>query len=223
MKLATPYQARGLSTGLSVKIPTVFQPKVRLSPPADPIINTAHAYLLNRRVHKDTASEFGIGVPVEGTMGSDRVYIQVHDSYGGFVNFVTRVLDNSEPKYDFSNISKTHYLYNYHRAQRVKRQAVIVVEGFFDLLAVHSAGYPSVVALMGSNMSQKQEDLLTRWWEYIIFMMDGDSAGRNMQKEGIQRLSKRGLKGVYGISLPDKVQPDQLSPEQVRQVIATAK
>jgi DNA primase len=37
---------------------------------------------------------------------------------------------------------------------------IIVVEGFFDALAIHQGGYRAVVALMGSTLSRQQANLL---------------------------------------------------------------
>lgn len=211
MKL-TSYQIPTISV-----TPAVLNPRPLLAAPHiknNVSLQYDHPYLLNRRVDPTIAQEMGIGY------FNQRILFSVDNAYGDFVGYVLRVLDNSEPKYDFSHLSKTHYLYNYHRARAANRPAIILVEGFFDSVAVRQAGYPSVVALMGSNMSQKQEDLLTRYWDYVIFMMDGDAAGKAMQKEGMARLNKRQLKGVFGIDLPDKTQPDQLNPAQVREFIA---
>jgi DNA primase len=53
-----------------------------------------------------------------------------------------------------------------------------VVEGFFDTLAVHQAGYPMVVGLMGSALSRHQADLLATHFDRDLLMLDSDEAGR---------------------------------------------
>jgi hypothetical protein len=53
-----------------------------------------------------------------------------------------------------------------------------VVERFFDTLAVHQAGYPAVVGLMGSTLSRCQTDLLTTHFDRVDLMLDGADAGR---------------------------------------------
>ena len=40
------------------------------------------------------------------------------------------------------------------------RQCALVVEGFFDCLRVHQAGYRNVVAWLGVSLSEVQEQLL---------------------------------------------------------------
>ena len=55
---------------------------------------------------------------------------------------------------------KSHLLFNLHRAIAGQRSPVAVVEGFFDAIADHQAGYPTVVALMESALSHHRADLL---------------------------------------------------------------
>jgi DNA primase len=50
---------------------------------------------------------------------------------------------------------KSLLLFNLHRVLATGVSTVVVVEGFFDALAVHQAGYPAVVGLMGSSLSRK--------------------------------------------------------------------
>ena len=52
-------------------------------------------------------------------------------------------------------------------------------------------------------------------------MMDGDTAGRAAQDEHYKRFKKQDLKGLFKINLPDKVQPDQLNSDQIRQVMSS--
>lgn len=181
-------------------------------------LNIHHPYIGSRGIAIDTALLFKIGV------SGDKCLFTVEGMTGDFVGYVRRVLDDRDKavRYDFSEVPKSKYLYNYHRAKYAQRQAVIVVEGFVDAVKVYQAGYPSVVALMGSAMSDRQEHLLCRWWEHVIFMLDGDKAGRAAQKDCVSRLSKRVVGGVYSINLPDNIQPDMLGPADIKAVMQQA-
>src|SRR5580658_3101284 len=55
---------------------------------------------------------------------------------------------------------KLQVLFNYCRARETSDSQVIVVEGFFDCLRVHQAGFPCVVALVGARLSPAQTNLL---------------------------------------------------------------
>jgi DNA primase len=41
-------------------------------------------------------------------------------------------------------------------------------------MKVHQAGYPFVVALMGSSLSGEQERLLMEYASMVLLMLDGD-------------------------------------------------
>ncbi len=193
-------------------------PPVRIHEIVDQL-DPSYEYIQRRGIRPDVAKYLNFGF----FHAASQLLFAVHDPYGNFVDFVLRVLDNSEPKYRFhTGFAKMSHLFNYHRAKALGRQAVVVVEGFFDTANLVQAGYPSVVALMGSTMSERQEQLLTRWWDHVIFMLDGDPAGRRMQQEALKRMKKHQLKGLYGVNLPDKVQPDSLTVTQIGEFIKTA-
>jgi DNA primase len=97
-------------------------------------------------------------------------------------------------------------------------KTVIVVEGYFDCMRVHQAGFPSVVALMGSSLSATQESGLLHHFERIVLLLDGDAAGRAASGVIATRLS--GRRSVEVVRLLDRGQPDQLSSSAIRQLLA---
>ena len=97
------------------------------------------------------------------------------------------------------------------------RRRVVVVEGFFDCLKVSGAGFPCV-ALMGSSLSQAQEDLLVRYFKAAWLMLDGDEPGQQATAECLARLGRR--MWVRAAVVPTGKQPDQLSTEQLQQLLA---
>jgi hypothetical protein len=83
-------------------------------------------------------------------------------------------IDGQEPKYRFPvGFRKSLILFNLHRAIATTTTTVVVVEGFFDPIAVHQAGHP-MVALMGSSLSRCQAELLTSHFDRSMLMLDGD-------------------------------------------------
>ena len=94
---------------------------------------------------------------------------------------------------------------------------VIVVEGYFDCLRVHQAGFPSVVALMGSSLSRAQETVLVERFERVLVMLDGDSTGRAASRVISARLSERVSLAV--VHMPDGAQPDQLRPAVIQHLL----
>jgi len=176
-----------------------------------------HPYLQSRGIPLEVAKEFGIGV------SAGRLLIPIHSTYGLLASYVERRLDDSEPRYKFSgDFHKNGYLYNYHRAKAAKAKAIVLVEGFFQCIRIWQAGYKSVVALMGSTMSERQENLLLRYWKFVFVAMDGDEPGRKAQAEIITRLTKREI-DVIPLELPSRAQVDHYTPEQVREAITKGK
>lgn len=99
-------------------------------------------------------------------------------------------------------------------------QCAIVVEGFFDCLRVHQAGYRNVVALMGVSLSEMQEKILLERFPQLVLMLDGDEAGRRASQQLVGRLA--GKVAVAVTEMASGRQPDQLSSEEVQRVLQTA-
>jgi len=147
-----------------------------------------------------------------------RIVIPIHNADGELVAYAGRTIDGSEPRYKFpAGFHKSLELYNLHRV--TGELSVIVVEGFFDCMKVAQAGYPCV-ALMGCSMSQAQEDLLARFGQ-VVLMLDGDETGRGAAEEIADRLQRTVFR-VERIELPDGVQPDQLSSDEIRSLLDPA-
>jgi DNA primase len=97
-------------------------------------------------------------------------------------------------------------------------ECVVVVEGFFDAMKLHQAGYQTVVALMGSSMSDEQEELPSSFAK-IILMLDGDEVGRGAAQAIALRLVHRTF--VKVVDVPLGKQPDELSPEQIKSILGS--
>ncbi len=112
-------------------------------------------------------------------------------------------------------------LFNLHRAAATATKAVVLVEGYFDCMRVHQAGFPCVVALMGSSLSAAQERALLHQFERVILMLDGDAAGRAATQAIAARLSRRSP--VVVACVPDGAQPDQMSSSAIRALLEVPK
>ncbi len=145
---------------------------------------------------------------------SGRVVIPIHNEQGELVAYAGRAVDDSEPRYKLpAGFHKSVELFNLHRAIGESADGrVIVVEGFFDCMKVSQAGFPCV-ALMGSSLSEAQEELLARHFKNACLLLDGDDAGRHATDECLVRLGRR--MWVWAVVLPKDTQPDQLSRDEL--------
>jgi DNA primase len=184
-------------------------------------VDTSHPYLQQRGIDRITAAEFGVGFYSGPGLMSGRIVIPVRNASGEIVAYAGRAPDGRLPKYKLpAGFRKAWELFNIHRAAATSSRAVIVVEGYFDCLRVHQAGFPGVVALMGSALSANQERVLTGRFERVILMLDGDAAGRAASQVIGVRLSEKC--SVVLVHVPEGTQPDQLSPTAIQELIFQA-
>jgi DNA primase len=180
-------------------------------------IDAQHPYLTARRVTPQTPRAFGLGLYTGKGLLRGRIVIPIHNATGELIAYAGRVIDGQEPKYRFpAGFRKSLALFNLHRAIATKARMVIVVEGFFDAIAVHQAGYP-VIGLVGSTLSRHQADLLAAHFDPVLVMLDGDEAGRQGTAAITPLLGPRMPFDV--IPLDDGAQGDQLGSEQLRSLI----
>ena len=57
------------------------------------------------------------------------------------------------------------------------RKRAVLVEGNFDVISLHQAGFTEVIAPLGTSLTAEQVDLLRRLTESVILLYDGDKAG----------------------------------------------
>ena len=154
---------------------------------------------------------------------SGRFVIPLHNEKGELVGYAGRSLDDSEPRYLFPSSEKgfykSHLLFNLHRViEDNDRSLIVVVEGFFSAMKLWQAEIPAA-SLLGSSLSEAQEDLLCRYINRVVLLLDGDEAGRAATDECLVRLGRRVW--VTALSLPDGSQPDHLPAEQIRTMLAS--
>ncbi|MGH9627351.1 MAG: toprim domain-containing protein [Bryobacteraceae bacterium] len=180
-----------------------------------------HPYLDQRGVHPSTAAWFGIGYYAGSGFLRHRIVFPIHDSEGQLVAYAGRSIDGSEPRYLFPpGFRKSQVVFNLHRVVRRSAGCAVVVEGFFDCLRVHQAGYRNVVALMGVSLSQTQEQLLLERFQQLVLMLDGDEAGRRASQQLAAQLWGKVSLSIVGT--PSGGQPDQLSSEEIGRLLRGA-
>lgn len=186
-------------------------------------IDCRHPYVAGRGINSDVARLFGVGHYAGPGIMSGRIVIPIHSPEGALVAYAGRTIDGREPRYRFPlGFRKSQLLFNLHRAVKERdRRCVVLVEGFFDCMKVQQAGQMPVVALMGSTMSACQQDLLRENFDAVILMLDGDEAGRSATGVIAECLSR--WVSVNIAKVPAGSQPDQLSAEQIQQIINEAK
>ncbi len=149
----------------------------------------------------------------------NRLLFPIQDLQGRVVAFGGRVLDDSLPKYINSPESpiyhKSQVLYGLYQGRDAMRQTgeALVVEGYFDVLALHRAGFENSIATCGTALTVDHARLLKRFAEKVLLVFDEDSAGRQATFRAMDALLPVGL-AVYTVSMPPGADPDSLLQEQ---------
>jgi len=180
-----------------------------------------HPYLEQRGIQGQTAAWFGAGYYGGSGFLRGRMVFPIHDEGGELVAYAGRTMDGREPRYLFPpGFHKSQVVFNLHRAiEFAARQGgvAIVVEGLFDCLKVHQAGYGNVVALMGASLSDRQSELLEKYFRELVVMLDGDEAGRRASRVLATRWP-----AAHTAWVPAGRQPDQLSSEDIKRIVRSA-
>jgi DNA primase len=123
-----------------------------------------------------------------------RVIFPIADTKGRIVAFGGRVLGDEKPKYlnspETPLFSKGRQLYNMNFAQKAARDVneVIVVEGYMDVIALSQAGFPQVVAPLGTALTEEQIEVLWRLAPEPVLCFDGDEAGQKAAAKVAERV-----------------------------------
>jgi DNA primase len=181
-------------------------------------VNPCHPYLAERGITSATARQFGAGLFGGPGLMSGRIVFPIHNELGRIVAYGGRSLDGQAPRYRLpAGFRKSAVLFNLHRAADSGSDEVVVVEGFFDCMKVHQAGFTSVVALMGTTLSAQQRTLLLDRFRGLVLLLDGDAAGH---RGAIAIAAQfRDACCVEVLELHAGAQPDQLSNREIHQLL----
>ena len=144
-----------------------------------------------------------------------RVVFPITDPSGQIAGFGGRAMGDDVPKYLNSPESpvykKSRVLFGIAQALDAIRERgrVIVVEGYFDLLALHRAGLPEGVAPCGTALTQSHAHRIRRYAEEVVLLFDGDTAGRAAAERALPILLSEQLR-VRAAFLPLGEDPDTL-------------
>ena len=185
-----------------------------------------HDYLVGEKNFAvDLVEQAGLVLPRKSGEGyydrfRDRLMIPIHDLHGRVVGFGGRTLTNEEPKYlnspETELFNKGKLLFGLDKAKRaiVQQDRAVVVEGYFDVIALHAAGINSAVASMGTALSLDQMRQLLRYTEskQIILNFDADAAGSKAAERAIseiEALAYRGEVKLRVLNIPDGKDADE--------------
>ena len=181
---------------------------------------TLMGYLVQQKqIPVSLVEEAGLVVPRKTGNGfydrfRDRLMIPINDTRGRVIAFGGRSLGDQEPKYlnspETELFSKGSVLFAMDHARDAisKSDQAIVVEGYFDAIALHQSGISQAIATMGVALNAEQMKQLLRYTEskHVILNFDADKAGITAAEKaiaGFKELVFNGTVQLRVLTIPD--------------------
>jgi len=148
-----------------------------------------------------------------------RIMFPIANESGKVVAFGGRALGDDLPKYLNSPETpiyiKSSVLYHLDHAKEAMRQrdAVVLVEGYMDAIAVACAGIANVVASCGTSLTETQVKLLSRFTRRVIVNYDPDTAGQAATERSLSILLEQNCDARV-LALPGGKDPDSFIRSQ---------
>jgi DNA primase len=176
------------------------------------------SYLADKQIPSSVMEQLGlVGVNERGRYDffRDRVMLPVLDRQKRVIGFGGRLLDPDAKDRKYVNSSdsplyhKKEQLYGLHAALDPIRRSgsAIVVEGNFDVLALHQAGIDNAVAPMGTALTNEQVATLGKLARTVTVVFDGDNAGQRASAKAIPLFVDEDVDGRTA-RLPTGIDPD---------------
>lgn len=165
----------------------------------------------------------------------DRLIVPIHDIQGRVIAFGGRILGEdgtcynggdsrnavqSQPKYlnspETDVFSKGKTLFGFDKAKTAisREDQAVVVEGYFDAIALHAAGITNVVASLGTALSLDQVRQVLRYTEskLLVLNFDADAAGTQAAERAIGEIASLAYRGEVSLrilNLPEGKDADE--------------
>jgi DNA primase len=157
-----------------------------------------------------------------------RIMFPLADTRGRVLGFGARALrEEQKPKYlntsDNDVYHKGRHLYgaDLARAHAARAGRTILCEGYTDVIAMHQAGMPNTVGLMGTALTDEQVGELARMAPTVLLALDADTAGQEAMLRASQLAARRRLE-LRVVSLPGGSDPAELIQREGPEGIAAA-
>ena len=116
----------------------------------------------------------------------------------------------NSPETEFYKKGNNLYNINAAKESRSKNEEVFVVEGYMDVVNLHKFGIQNVTANLGTAMTERQIDLIWRFFKNPIICLDGDLSGQKAALRAAERLFPlmKANFNIYFLTLPENLDPD---------------
>ena len=145
-----------------------------------------------------------------------RLLFPIRTERGETIAFGGRALGDAIPKYLNSPATavydKSQAIFGIDQARAAMQSSgvAVIVEGYFDVLAAHSAGVANAVASSGTALTREQVRILSRHAHAVILCFDGDDAGRTAASRAVDVVAAENLECRICVLPEGFKDPDEL-------------
>ena len=148
---------------------------------------------------------------------NSRIIFPVNNIAGDTIAFGGRVIHAGKlakyinsPETEF--YKKGSMIFNLDKAKnsRADTNEVIIVEGYMDVVSVYSSGIKNVISNSGTALTERQIDLIWKFFSNPIICLDGDESGQKAALRIAEKLFPliNDKNKIYFSILPDGTDPD---------------
>jgi DNA primase len=154
-----------------------------------------------------------------------RITIPMRSETGDVLGFGGRAILADSRKYVNTAATPVHRkgssLYGMDKAQEsiLDSGVAIVVEGYFDCIALQAAGFTNTVAALGTSFTEDQAHAIARIGASVIACFDADGAGEKAAKKSEETAKAVGLRFARAV-LPPDMDPDDIIRQGGRDAFA---
>lgn len=182
--------------------------------------DATYTHLLKKGFSRSEIMKAGLGIQKE--LQEERIYdrfrnrlmFPILDGQGNVIGFGGRTLGEDDAKYinspDGPLYNKSTALYGISHAKEAirKTKSVILVEGYFDVLAFHRIGIKNVVAASGTALTEQHALILKRTADRVMLCFDQDTAGEDAAERAFLLCKAQNL-DVRSLIIPAGKDPDE--------------
>ena len=148
---------------------------------------------------------------------NSRIIFPVNNITGDTIAFGGRIIrDGKLAKYinspETEFYKKGNMIFNLDKAKnsRAETDEVIIVEGYMDVVSVYSSGVKNVIANSGTALTERQIDLIWKFFSNPIICLDGDESGQKAALRIAEKLFPliNEKNKIYFSIMPDGKDPD---------------
>ena len=153
---------------------------------------------------------------------NSRVIFPINNISGETVAFGGRIIRDSKlakyinsPETEF--YKKGNMIFNLDKAKDLRSQTanVLIVEGYMDVVSLYASGIRNVISNSGTALTERQIDLIWKFFSNPIICLDGDPSGQNAALRIAEKLFPfiNEKNKIFFSLIPDGKDPDEFIRE----------